>query len=574
MRKTLIAAAVLAAGAFAYYKLSGAGKTAIPELDYVPADTVLFSGQFEPIDLTSYLSSVGLGPQYYSNPEVHATLAEMIGEGDDAQAKFVLSLIKNYLDVLSSSEDFVAKSGLKEKMRSLLYTVGMSPVSRLEVADKDAFLALFDRAEQESGFAHQLKNVEGVEYRQYRFVKDEIVLDFLVSVHNGWATLTLTSEKLHGGNVAELLAVTKPAKNLNSEKTLVKIADKYKLNKDALGFISFSEIGRSVTTTDGNRLARDLNTLFGAELADNLADWRTQACQQDVASITTSWPGIYFDGQFDYSKSDKVNVSSNLLVATENTNVVDALSALRGYLPPHQLNNSLSGMFHFGLGLDVVQLSSSVGKIWTEITEPTYSCQPLATVQRQLKQTNPVAVLAMAGMANGLQGMSVTVNNVVLDTETMAPSEIDALLTVSVANVRSFIEGMAMFYPALAQSGLPAVGEEVSLSEISPEAGYLGIDAKLKLTNDHLLIYAGEKANQQAQVVAKSALTKNGLVSFGMDYAAFFGALIQTMEATGQEVPADLAGLQETQMKLSLTVDVEKQGIVTKSSMELSGSGK
>lgn len=569
MRKTLIAAAVIAAGAFAFYKISGSGKAGIPELDYVPADTAIFSGQFEPIDLPSYLSSLGFGPQYYANGELETALDEMIGGSEGVQSKFVLALLKDYLDILASENEFTQKSGLKEKMRSLFYMVGLSPVSRMEVADENAFFSVFDRAEQQSGFTHELKKAGDVNYRVYHFNKDEVKIDLLVTVHGGWATVVLTSDVLNNSNVDLLLALAKPEKSLNSENTLAQISSKYNLRKDSIGFISFAELARSVLTTDGNRLAKDLDVLFGEELTMNLAEWRNETCQADVASITKNWPGIYFDGEFKYGQENKVNVFSNAIIATENTNVVDALSALRGYLPKHLLDNSHVSMFHFGIGTDVGQLSSSVGKIWTELTEPTYSCAPLAEIQQNLKYGNPVAMLAMTGMANGLQGASVTVNSVKLD-ETMMPAELDALLTVSATNARSFIEGLAMFYPPIAEVGLPAVGEEVDLATLSPEVGMFGVDAKLVLTNDHLLIYSGETAKKQADVVAKSALSKNGLLSFGLDYSTFFTALIQSMESSGQEIPEDLAALQNTNMKLSVTVDVEKQGILTKSSMELS----
>ncbi len=65
MRKTLIAGVVIAAGALAYYQFGGksAGQVDMPGLDFVPADTVMFSVQAAPIDLTSYLSSLGMGPR-------------------------------------------------------------------------------------------------------------------------------------------------------------------------------------------------------------------------------------------------------------------------------------------------------------------------------------------------------------------------------------------------------------------------------------------------------------------------------------------------------------------------------
>ncbi len=575
MRKTLIAAAVVAAGAFVYYKLTAANDVAIPELDYVPADTMLFSGQFKPVDMADYLSSMGFGPQYYANPEFEQVLQELAGSADSSpEARFLVSLLRNYLDVLTPGQDFSAKSGFKAKMRTLIYMVGLSPVSRMEVADADAFFGMFDRAEQDSGFSHQQVNSADVSYRRYRFQKDDISIDLLVTVKEGWATLALTSDKLASANVSELLAVTKPAKSLNTENTLGRIAAKYNLSRDALGFVSFTELARTLTTTDGNRLARDLNGLFAAELEPVLAAWRTKDCQQDVGSIAANWPGVFFDSELDYSTPGRTHIVSDMLLASENKPVLTALSSLRGYLPPHLQHNDLSSMFHVGLGIDPVQLSAAVGKVWSNMTEPAYSCQPLAELQQNLKQSNPVAMLAMAGMANGVQGMSVTVNGLTLDAANMMPTEADALVTLSVANVRSFIEGLAVLTPALAGVQLPATGVEVDITDIVPDAAMFGVAAKLKLSDDHLLLYSGAKAKQQADAVANSKLAKNGLFSMGLDYAAFFNTLIKTMESSGAEVPENIRGLQDMNMKLALTVDITEQGILTNTKMELAAPAK
>lgn len=575
MRKTLIAAAVIAAGAIAYYQFSGSDSAAaLPELDYVPADTVLFSGQFKPVNVTDYLSSMGFGPQYYANPEFEQLLQQLIDEAaNPAQLKFLAALFRDYLAMLADSQNFSAKTGLKNETRNLVYMVGASPVLRMEVADADAFYAMFDRAEQESGFNHQAVSGANVSYRRYSFEQENIKIDLLVTVKDGWSTLAITSERFTSADIEQLLAVAKPTKNFNSEKVVPKLVQKYQLNRDAVAFISFSELAKSLTTIDGNRLAQDIQAVFGTQL-DAIAQWRTDACQQDLAAITQSWPGIFFDGKLDYSNNRQTVIDSTMLLASENSNVLNALSSLRGYLPPHMQNNAGSGLFQLGLGLDPVQLSSAVGKVWAEMTEPAYSCQPMAELQQQLKQANPVAMLAMAGMANGLQGMSLTVNNLKLDSSTMQPTAVDALVTMSVSDARTFISGLAALNPALADIQLPQNGEDVALDQLVPQAGAFGVDARLKLAEDHVMVYSGTTARQQADAVAASKLEKNGLFSMGLDYAAFFNTLTQAMETTGQPVPDNFKALQEMNMKLVMSVDITTHGIQTKTQMEVGKAEK
>lgn len=573
MRKTLIAAAVLAAGAIVYYTTQGQSKTTLAELDYVPADTVVFSGQFEPVNMTDYLSSIGVGPQYYASPEIEQAFAEITEDAESpVEAKFAIALLRNYLDALKAGKDFSKLTGFNDKMRSLTYMAGLSPVIRFEVADEKAFFGLFDRAEQDSGFSHEALSVDGAAYRRYRFSADEVSIDLLVTVQRGWATLSVTSEKLTTASVAELLALTKPASSLGNSDLLQDYADKYQLSTDAIGYISFAELGKALTNADANRLARDVAAVFGDALQPLWSNWQNSACQQDVGSITANWPGVFFDSKLDYSQSSHTAISSKMLLASNNKSVLDALSSVRGYLPPHMLSNTPGAMFHFGLGFDPVQLSAAVGKVWSNFTEPTYNCEPLAQLQAEMKQANPMAMLAMAGMANGVQGISVTVNKVELDTATMMPSQLDALLTVSVANARGFIEGLSALAPAVAQIELPATGEEANLADILPQAAAVPVAAKLKLAEDHLLIYTGDTGTSQANAVAANALTKNGLLSVGMDYSAFFRIMATTMESSGQPVPESFQTLQDMNMKLAMTMDITSQGILTQSNMELSAT--
>jgi hypothetical protein len=219
--------------------------------------------------------------------------------------------------------------------------------------------------------------------------------------------------------------------------------------------------------------------------------------------------------------------------------------------------------------LDVAQLAPTLGKLWTGLTEPAYSCQPLAEMQTQMKQSNPLAVVAMAGMASGLQGLSVTINDAELDLTTSNLKSADALVTVSADNARTFFEGIKAFYPPLATVALPAAGAELDLATIIPEVAVLGIQPKLALSDSHLLIYVGPTATTQSATVAKESLTKNGLLSFSMDYGRFFNALEGAMKASGTEVPPDFQQFSGSTMKMALKMDVNQQGVVMNSELEM-----
>jgi len=233
-----------------------------------------------------------------------------------------------------------------------------------------------------------------------------------------------------------------------------------------------------------------------------------------------------------------------------------------------------SGLFSTAIGLDVAQLAPTLGKLWTGLTEPAYSCQPLAEMQAEMKQSNPLAAVAMAGMASGLQGLSVTINDAELDLSTSNLKSADALFTISAENARTFFEGLKAFYPPLASVALPAAGEELDLASIIPEVAVLGIQPKLALSDSHLLIYVGPTATTQSAAVAKETLAKNGLLSFGMDYGRFFKTMESAMKASGTEVPADFQQFSNSNMKMTLKMDVNPQGFVINSDMEMAVATK
>jgi hypothetical protein len=575
MRKTLIAVAVIAAGALAYYKFGPgmAGAPALPGLDYVPADTALLSAQVTPIDLGSYLSSLGMGPQNY-DANMQQAFADMAAETSEPQFKFGLALGQTYMKALSEPAAFSSNTGIKAQIRSLTYMVGLSPVVRVELADEAAFWRLFDDAEKSTGFSHVAQQINSVKYRQYRFTHEELSLDLLVSVQDGWATIALTSEKFDKQHLAILVQAEKPEQNLANTSVIKDLQQKYQLDAGAFGYLSTAQFTKFLTSKDGNRLAKDVEAAFGAQTNVMLADWRNAACDADVAAISASWPGLFIDNKFDLSNPAKVKAIGRILIPTENQETVKLMAALRGFLPAHTVSVENSGMFSTAIGLDVAQLAPTLGKLWTGLTEPAYSCQPLAEMQTQMKQSNPLAAVAMAGMASGLQGISVTINDAEMDLTTSNLKSADALVTISAENARTFFEGLKAFYPPLANVALPAAGEELDVAAIAPEVAMLGIQPKLALSDSHLLLYVGPTATTQSAAVAKESLSKNGLLSFGMDYGRFFKTLESSMKASGTEVPPDFQQFAGSNMKMTIKMDVNQQGLILNTDMEMAQATK
>ena len=260
MRKTLVAVAIIAGAIYGYTKLSGDSLTAHPELDFVPADTVFLSAQLEPIDFVAYLNAYGLSPDYYSAGS-QQQLTELAANTDEPQLRFVLDIAGQYMQALANPEQLTELTGIKPQVRSLSYMVGLAPVMRIELADEAAFWQLFDRAEQASGISHQAMQSDIGAYRSYNFVVGDFSAELLVSVKDGWGSLAMVLPTHSEQSRQLVLQAVKPERSINTDDQLANMASDYKLNPNAIGFISFQQLVSGLTTEDGNRLATDLQQL-------------------------------------------------------------------------------------------------------------------------------------------------------------------------------------------------------------------------------------------------------------------------------------------------------------------------
>lgn len=572
MRKTLIAAAVIAAGVAGYYainKTSSPATVGLNELEYVPADTALFSGQFTAIDLVSYFKSLGMSPEQFSSDEMQQAMQEL-ATGSSPAVKFGVSLFQDYIRILGAPDDFVKNTGIAAKTRSLSYLVGAAPVIRFEVSDAAAFIAFFERAAAASGISHQTQQLAGHSYQVYPLTDLLDGLELLVSVDRGWGTVALHSNKLSETHRAQALAQQKPVQNLGNTSKLADISKKYRLKQDGLGYVSTEQLGLAFTTTDGNQLAKDLQLTFTAGLPEPLQIWHTPSCRADVAMLTKTWPGLVMDAEIKQQNASGLAMSSKMLFPTESKIALEGLQGLQGFIPS-SLNGSLhSSMFYLALGTEISQLTPAISKLWAGMTDLKLQCEPLLAVQAQLKEQNPLMMLAMAGMAaNGLQGLSVTINGFSMDMATGQPTTADALITLSADNPQALLANAKAMVPPLAGITLPAEGEEISVAEIFPPVAMMGLDARLKASGNHLLLYVGDKAKAQATAIGKEKLSKNGIMSFGMDYKQFFTAMSDMITISGQPMPAELESMMHTNMQVGLSFGVDQHGVVLTTDMKV-----
>jgi hypothetical protein len=79
----------------------------------------------------------------------------------------------------------------------------------------------------------------------------------------------------------------------------------------------------------------------------------------------------------------------------------------------------------------------------------------------------------------------------------------------------------------------------------------------------------GDKAKAQADVIGKETLSKNGIMSFGMDYKQFFTAMADAIQLSGQPMPEEFEAMMDTNMQLGLSFAVDQHGVVINTTMKV-----
>ena len=567
MRTLFIAVALLLAAIVAYTQLvANGGEKSTEQLRFIPADTALLSVHLDPINFSDYLA---MQVASLHNPEETIELLTTVLDtaGNSNTGYFIAALMEHFQQLIDEPDQASAVTGIAAEFQALFYLVGASPVLRLELDNEQNFWRWFDRIETQSQLWHESAELDSVSYRRYAlFPMSEHNLELLVSAHNGWGTLVLTSSAFDPEHHATALAIRKPADPLNWRQDVTPVASNYQLDDATFGWFSSAELLKAITSTDQNRLAKDLHQLFGSELAAQLADWHSPACQADTAIIASNWPGIFFDNQIS-----KQPMTSRMVIASNDQAAVASLSNLRGFIAPQQPLSLQTSMLQLGLGLNISQLLPAVSELWSATSNASFECAPLVDMQTAMKQSNPLAALAMAGMAGSVQGVSLSLNQLSTDPATGMPAALDALFSVSADNAHSLLQSLLMFYPPLADITFPEVGEAMELNELFPMAAAFGLAPTLMITEEHAMIYQGEQAAAQAQTLAGTALSQNGLLHFAMDYARLFSAMAEAMAATGTEVPPEFEALQDAPYQLDMTLDIEGRGIAIESTMRAHG---
>jgi hypothetical protein len=449
------------------------------------------------------------------------------------------------------------------------------PVFKLEVEKPKAIWALLDKTEKESGFIHKKNQIKEVNYRAYTLMtpadnEQGIGVDFIIAIHNGFLTATLNTTLNKPELLESALGLTKATHSLADSDTIDSIIKEHGFKDNGIAFINHIEIMKGISSTDSNQLAIQLNLLAKISGEETLlSELQSPECQTDLASIAKNWPrSVAGYNKIEISKAGSSVTISNI-IESKNKVILDALLSLRGYIPNYTKDAS-NLILASGLGIDIKQLSGSLTTLWDNLTTPTYTCQPLASMQADILKTGDS--LAMIGMganaANGLQGISFGLLDYKVskskDSVNNGPKldNLDFILVVSAENPLPLFNTAKMFIPELLNIQLSKNGEAVSLNDYYPVAAQYNLKPKIAIKGKHIVFYNGQQAEAISNQLASEKLSKNGLFGFSFDFSKMIDPLVTASEMAGEPLPQDAKFLTEYDAKVKVSFDVQEKGLV------------
>jgi len=571
MKKLLIAVAVLAAvgTAYLYDKQTSSPDKSIEqalklsELEYIPADTLMFAGQLKPFPVKDYIKLLSQNKASY---EQFGLMADELAKGELAGQKFFASLLKTYNQTLMSPDLLMQNYGVQDSFKSLFYTVGLLPVMRYEISQPEALWNMLAKAEKESGIKAQAQTISAVEYKSYAFYEEDgQVFELIASVNNGWATLTFNTPINEQKELALALAINKPEKSLASENTLNNMMEKHGFDATYVGFFNHVALVNGLTNKDNNHFNQMLNKVLALSKTDleqeELSIFREKACQDDLSQLVSNWPRTVFGTQQLEITDSSVNMKASMVIEG-NTDMMRVLSGLRGFIPEH-LHSADNKIMSLGLGLDIGKVTPVLTTLWNDFTQTKYQCAPLVEMQAEVAKNSPMMTAMFTGMASDVKGFSAALFDFELSNDNDQPAlkELDSLVTLSVKNPISFFNSIKTFYPPLADLKLPEDGSSVRLNAFVPMLDVLGAQVDVAVKGDNIALYSGTLASQTAAGLSKQALVNNGVNSFSLDYKRFFTPLFDVAAMANQELPPELNSLKDTDMRLHFLMDYTDNGI-------------
>jgi hypothetical protein len=502
-------------------------------LDLVPADTLMFAGGLEPVPVRKILEHTGLDyAQWFTQDDLNQ-IYQALDLHDAADGVRLLGeLLVFYFNHLDDPAELLGKLGLADEFNVTLYTVGLVPVMRMQIADRSAFDQTFAGIEHNARVAPLIRDLGGVEHKVYPLIKGADNPS-LVVVETG-DDVAIIVDLGDPEALATAIGATKPETSMAKTDEIKRLNQKYDYSAFGTFLLNHRAIVAALTSAE-NQAGRTIARLLADDVrADDIKLLRNRTCANEFNSIARIWPRTVA-GYREIAITDDGFVSEfHSVIEIEDPELLEILRRVRGYIP-RSLIDSEDTEFAFALGLDVAKLGRVAGELVRYMKQWNYECPALVPLNQWGKNAASASMTASVGaaMGQGIKGVSIGLLDLAIDGagDDFKLNKLDAVLAVSAEDPKLLLENAGAI-PGLGQIDVPEDGTPVDAwLPIPLTGGHLRLPLKLALSGDHLTAFSGAKAGRLARAFARDNLEANGLMYYKFDYRSYFDTVVNALRS-------------------------------------------
>lgn len=570
-----VVAVIISSGLFAWRSgwlpsISSAASDDI--LSFVPADTVYYFGGHSTDDMAQFMEEYPLMASSPSQSQVWDTLLASADENNSPKARFFSYLLQEYRSFNNGTLGGFAKfSGLSFMGSYAVFSDGMIPVARINVASSDVLNALIEDAVANSEWTYTWDDLGSAKVRlwQLNTHDDTTERDIYLAVanHEGSAVITLVTSDDDVQAKQRRLGFVKPKKSLATNTAVADTKARYHYTDDMLGFIDFNGIAQAILTPESNSLGRDLLSYFPEEQFAQYQQKLSPACRAEYSELIAAVPRFVMGYQSLGIHKDKLAFEVHSALEINNASVVSELQKMQGHLPLHS-TVATDKLAAFGVGINAANLAPALTALWSQFTNAPFKCEHLQAAQEKMREQNP-AMLGMAmSMVGGVQGVGASVFDVTMGESNTLPEVMDFMVSIATENPVMLVN-MAKILPFLGDITLPSDGTAIALNlPMVPPT----VEVKGAIKGSHIVVFAGKKSAAKVDELINEPITANGLYSLAFNYRQF-GDFIASDNLHG--LVSSLGGVsgciqqyemahmfQNLNMDLGIVVNTQNEGIV------------
>ncbi len=445
-------------------------------------------------------------------------------------------------------------AGIARDTAFALYGNGLLPVLRLELSNSKLFDSAIERIEKESGDPMLVGEVKG---EAYKYIDAE-EFKFIVATMDDQAVITAVPSSFDESQIAQVLGVTTPGKNLKKSKTLRAIGKEYGFSEYLIGFVDNERIA-AILTGNGTDFDKELSAAFGKEAAEATS----KVCSAEIMDMAGIAPRIVLG----YTELTPEQLKSEMIVELRS-DIAAGLTTIPAAVPG--LGIDPGGFLSFGFGFDLLALRSFYeGRLDAMEADP-YECGDLAMLQsgvakgrEALNQPLPPVVYSFKGFVANIDDIECA--NVACDSP---PKSIDASLLLAVENVEALLMMAAMMDPQIAALNLVPDGKPVRAD--FAQLADIAEDAFAAMSDNAVSISVGADAESNAaELLVADASEPAPFMSMSMDSARYYSMVADAMSGAppadeeGEPMPEEIRVAMRDVMVLSgsmyerMSVDVQ-----------------